>query len=62
MNRKQTRPLSVERKINRTAWFFLLPWLVGLVYFFLIPFVQSIVFSFNRVTIGENGLVYAAQW
>lgn len=61
MNRKQKRPLSVERKIKRTAWFFLLPWLVGLVYFFLIPFVQSIVFSFNRVTIGENGLVYAAQ-
>lgn len=52
------RPLSAERRIKRSAWFFLAPWLVGLIYFFVIPFVKSIYFSFNRVSIGEGGLDY----
>ena len=52
------RRLSVERRIKRVGWLFLLPWLVGLVFFFLIPFIQSVVFSFNRVSIGDTGLDY----
>ncbi len=52
------RRLSVERRIKRVGWLFLMPWLVGLVFFFLIPFIQSVVFSFNRVSIGDTGLDY----
>lgn len=45
--------------MRRAAFFFLVPWLIGLAYFFIIPFIKSIVFSFNRVSIGDVGLDYA---
>lgn len=51
--------LSLEKKIKRKAWLFLAPWLLGLTYFFIIPFFKAVLFSFQKVSIGETGLDYA---
>lgn len=48
------RSASLSQKRSRWAWFFLLPWLVGVVVVFAVPLVLSISFSFSEVTV-DNG-------
>ena len=52
--------VPLEIKIKRKAWFFLAPWLLGLIYFFLIPFIKSVMYSFNTVKIGDLGLEFTS--
>lgn len=45
------KPISYERKKRYIGWFYVLPWLFGLVYFFLIPLGFSVVNSFAQMEI-----------
>ncbi len=48
------RTVSLSQRRSRTAWGFLLPWLIGVVFVFIVPLVLSISFSFSKVTV-DNG-------
>ncbi len=48
--------MSLERKTRVSGYFFLIPWLVGVISFFIIPFVTSIVYSFNDIRLSADGL------
>lgn len=34
---------------------FILPWFIGLIFFFIIPFIQTIIYTLNKISIGNNG-------
>lgn len=51
------RGLSLIEKESRTGMLFMLPWIIGFVAFFAIPMVTSLVYSFNTVTFGDEGLL-----
>ena len=37
---------------------FMIPWVIGFIYFFAMPLVTSIIYSFNTVSFGNEGLVF----
>ena len=45
-----------ERKAMYGRGFILL-WVLGILFFFIIPFIKTIIYSFNDITSGANGLV-----
>ena len=49
--------LSLEEKEGRIGAMFMLPWLIGFVVFFAIPMVTSLIYSFNKVSFGDEGIV-----
>jgi len=49
--------LSYEKRKQINGYFFLLPWIIGVSLFFIKPLIQSIIFSFEKITIGETGLI-----
>ena len=49
--------LSLEEKEGRIGAMFMLPWLIGFVVFFAIPMVTSLIYSFNKVSFGNEGIV-----
>ena len=46
---------SIEARRARTGFYFILPWIIGIILFFLSPLVQSISFSFSDVKLGASG-------
>ena len=46
---------GIEARRARTGFYFILPWIIGIVLFFLSPLVQSISFSFSDVKLGASG-------
>jgi len=53
------RSFSLTKKRTRWAYFFLFPWLIGVVFVFAVPLILSISFSFSNVTV-DNG--YSLQF
>lgn len=45
---KKPRPSNLRKYQTRWAWFFISPWLIGLLLFTLIPVVATLVFSFTN--------------
>ena len=56
MANKRNKQYSLARKQNRAGWLFVLPFLIGFVIFFLKPMIESFWYTFNDVTMGQNGL------
>ena len=52
---KKKKNISVYKKHNRAAYFFLLPWLIGLFLFVIYPVFYTVFLSFNRVTSDITG-------
>lgn len=50
------RRLSLTKRRSMWAYFFLLPWLIGVVFVFAVPLFLSISFAFSKVTV-DNGYV-----
>lgn len=48
--------MSLERKTRVSGYFFLIPWLIGVISFFIIPFIMSVVYSFNDIRLSADGL------
>ena len=44
--KREKKPLPLERRIRRTGFYFLLPWLFGVITLFLVPFIQTVGWSF----------------
>ena len=42
-------------KDDRTAWLFVLPFVIGFIWFFLRPLFVSVNYTFNRITVDPNG-------
>lgn len=56
MKQLGAKHMSIEKKMKRSGYLFLLPWIIGTLYFFIIPFIQTVYYSINNVTLGTNGL------
>lgn len=52
---KSGKRRGVEAQKAKAGFYFILPWLVGMVLFFISPLVQSILFSFADVKLGDRG-------
>ncbi len=46
--------ITLSQRRSLSAWLFLIPWLIGLLFVFVVPLVLSISFSFSKVTV-DNG-------
>lgn len=44
-------PMSLEKKARVSGYFFLIPWLLGVISFFVIPFISSIRYSLSSVSL-----------
>jgi len=54
---KKKRSKGIEAVRNRYGYTFVGHWIIGLIMFFLVPVVSSVIYSFNKITIGETGFV-----
>ena len=52
--RRDSRPLSYERKKRRVGLFFILPWMIGTFFFFILPTLESLLYSFGELNV-SNG-------
>lgn len=50
MKSKLKRSRGIEELKSRYGFFFILPWIIGLITFFIVPLIQSIIYSFSTVT------------
>lgn len=46
---------SLEARMGRSGFLFVLPWIIGFVLFFATPLCKSVLFSFSRVNINTGG-------
>ncbi len=49
------KPKGIESRKARIGFYFIIPWLVGMILFFISPLIQSILFSFAEVKLGDKG-------
>ncbi|HWT74953.1 MAG TPA: sugar ABC transporter permease [Mobilitalea sp.] len=52
-NNKWKMKYSTSKKVN--GFIFILPWLLGFVIFFAVPITNTILYSFNKVDVGNGG-------
>jgi len=53
---KLKKARGIEELKSRYGFFFVLPWIIGLIIFFFIPIVQSIIYSFCSVVVTSDGV------
>ncbi len=53
---KLKKARGIEELKSRYGFFFVLPWIIGLIIFFFIPIIQSIIYSFCSVVVTSNGV------
>ncbi|MCL2545971.1 MAG: sugar ABC transporter permease [Oscillospiraceae bacterium] len=58
MPKMARKPLTLERKVRRAGFLFLLPWLFGIITFFVIPFVNTFLWSFQRIDISARTFTF----
>lgn len=51
------KKISLKNKEGMTGILFLIPWIIGFIYFFALPLISSIVYSFNEISYGNEGIV-----
>lgn len=56
ININKKRRLSLTDKDNLNGALFMVPWLIGFIFLFFIPMITSLVYSFNTVSFGNEGL------
>lgn len=50
--------LSLIQREGFSGALFLIPWAVGFIYFFAVPMISSLIYSFNIISFGNDGLIY----
>jgi len=50
------RKHSLERRNDKWGLLLLTPWLIGVILFFVQPLIQVVIYSFNDVSLTENGI------
>ncbi|MBQ6885722.1 MAG: sugar ABC transporter permease [Clostridia bacterium] len=53
---KLKKARGIEELKSRYGFFFVLPWIIGLIMFFFIPIIQSIIYSFCSVVVTSDGV------
>jgi len=53
---KKRNRIKIITPTDKTGWMFVLPFVIGFIFLFAKPVAQSLIYSFNSVTVGENGL------
>ena len=53
---KKNKRIRIITPTDTTGWMFVLPFIIGFIFLFAKPVAQSLIFSFNSVTVGQNGL------
>lgn len=54
---KKGKRLKIITPTDTTGWLFVLPFVIGFIFLFGKPVVESLVYSFNRISVGETGLI-----
>ena len=54
---KRKKGYKLITRTDVTGWLFVLPFLIGFIWMFMIPLVNTVIYSFHRVTLGDNGFV-----
>ncbi|MBR5021955.1 MAG: sugar ABC transporter permease [Oscillospiraceae bacterium] len=55
---KRNKRLKIITPTDTTGWMFVLPFIIGFIFLFAKPVAQSLMYSFNDVTVGQEGLVF----
>ncbi|WAM36103.1 carbohydrate ABC transporter permease [Caldicellulosiruptor acetigenus] len=53
------RKLTLRQKEAMYGRLFVLPWVIGLIVFFIIPFVNSVYYTFQKLSLGDQGLEFS---
>lgn len=53
---KKGKKLKIITPTDKTGWMFVLPFVIGFIFLFAKPVAQSLIYSFNTIEIGANGL------
>lgn len=54
---KKGKKLKLITPTDTTGWAFVLPFVIGFIFLFAKPVFQSLIYTFNEIKVGENGLV-----
>ena len=57
ININKNRRLGLTEKDSLNGVLFIVPWLIGFVFLFLFPMITSLVYSFNNISFGNEGLI-----
>jgi len=52
------KPMTLTGRKAMYGRLFILPWVIGFIFFFTIPLVQSLFYTFNRIQIDADGLIF----
>ena len=55
---KRNKRLKIITPNDTAGWMFVLPFVIGFIFLFAKPVAQSLMYSFNDVTVGQEGLVF----
>lgn len=55
---KRNKRLKIITPTDTTGWAFVLPFVIGFIFLFAKPVAQSLMYSFNDVSVGQEGLVF----
>ncbi len=53
--KKTRKPLTFATTQKINGYVFLAPWIIGFLLFFMIPIVNTVIYSFNKVEVGDTG-------
>ena len=55
---KRKKRLKIITPTDTTGWMFVLPFVIGFIFLFAKPVAQSLMYTFNDVTVGQDGLMF----
>lgn len=55
---KRNKRIRIITPTDTTGWMFVLPFIIGFIFLFAKPVAQSLMYSFNDVSVGQEGLVF----
>ncbi len=53
--KKTRKPLTFATTQKINGYVFLAPWIIGFLLFFMIPIINTVIYSFNKVEVGDTG-------
>lgn len=58
---KRSKRLKIITPTDKTGWLFILPFVIGFIFLFAKPVYESLIWTFNDVTVGTDGLEYTPK-
>lgn len=57
---KRNKKLKIITPTDTTGWMFVLPFIIGFIFLFAKPVAESLMYSFNDVSVGQEGLEFTS--